>query len=490
MRLAILSFCTVEELFQLSTCIFWTILSIFAGAQKLLCFEVDQQRFHFFENFRPQCSSQFSQICDLGGTKKRVWIPCRLSLERLKDKTAASYKLISKCIFEAVSFFQAYYNEPLYRNFGGGKFLKVYASSDHLGMNLSEATEPSPRQGFKFFSVSIYALIIAAAFIGNLLVCAAFFWNPILRRSPTNHFIFSLAISDLLTACITVPFDLEQVLTNQFWPHGEALCVLWTTSYLINVPSSIWNLLAVSVDRYKGLQDPLNRFRQTPFMTRKRAGLVILTLWIYSALFALIPVMGWKLIPRSVENNVCQFNITQAYSLLSSFLNFVLPTLFMCVLYWRIYKIASSVTRNNALNQADSFPMTSEYAEKRLKKRIKTTKNIVVVVCAFLLCWMPHTVISIVYAFLFNSCPECLSAIPSELFTLLLMLGYSSSAMNPYLYALRNKQFKNTLSFLVPALRNKFAQRPRTSSHFDKSSCGNPARTSLSRSQSERCTGV
>ena len=357
-------------------------------------------------------------------------------------------------------------------------------------MNLSETTEPSPRHGFKYFSVSIYALIIVAAFIGNLLVCAAFFWNPILRRSPTNHFIFSLAISDLLTACITVPFDLEQVLTNQFWPHGEALCVLWTTSYLINVPSSIWNLLAVSVDRYKGLQDPLNRFRQTPFMTRKRAGLVILTLWIYSALFALIPVMGWKLIPLSVENNVCQFNITPAYSLLSSFINFVLPTLFMCVLYWRIYKIASSVTRNNALNQADSLPMTSEYAEKMLKKRIKTTKNIVVVVCAFLLCWMPHTVVSIVSAFLFNSCPECLSAIPSELFTLLLMLGYASSAMNPYLYALRNKQFKNTLSFLVPALRNKFAQRPRTSSHFDKNSCGNPARTSLTRSQSERCTGV
>ena len=362
-------------------------------------------------------------------------------------------------------------------------------------MNLSNISAPpdvtSPNLGFKYLSVTIYAVIIAVALIGNLLACTAFIVSPILRRSPTNHFIFSLAISDLLTTCITVPFDLEQLLTNQFWSHGEALCLLWTTSYLITVPSSIWNLLAVSVDRYKGLNDPLNRFRQTPFMTRKRAGLVILTLWIYSGLFALMPVMGWKRVPRSVENNFCQFNITSAYSLLSNFINFVLPTLFMCVLYWRIYKIASGMTRNEALSQLESCPITDQKAAKRLRKRIKTTKNILVVACAFFFCWMPHTLISIVSAFLYNSCPKCLSAIPGEIFTILLMLGYTSSALNPFLYALRSRQFRNALIGIASSLRGKFVKWPSASRRFYASSLsGNQQSSRLMRNQSERCTDV
>ena len=362
-------------------------------------------------------------------------------------------------------------------------------------MNLSETnlSDPSdvasPSPGFKNFTIAVYTIIIAVALIGNLLACLAFIVSPILRRSPTNHFIFSLAIGDLLTICFSVPFDLEQVVTNHVWSHGEVLCLVWTSSYLITVPSSIWSLLAVSVDRYKSLKDPLDRFRQTPFMTRKRAGLIILTLWTYSALFALLPIMGWKREPRSVENNFCQFNITPAYSLLSSILNFILPTLFMCALYWRIYKIASGLTRNDAaLIQPGGLSFKGEREAKKLKKRIKTTKNILVVACAFFFCWMPHTVVSIISAVLYNSCMKCLLAIPSELFTVLLMLGYTSSALNPYLYALRNRQFRNALTRFVPGSRHKFVRRHPYSSRHTSSSCGTRQTSSLSRLSAQSST--
>ncbi|XP_078346988.1 5-hydroxytryptamine receptor 4-like [Oculina patagonica] len=327
--------------------------------------------------------------------------------------------------------------------------------------------------GLKYVSVSVYAVIILMAFVGNLIACFAFIVSGIVRMSPTNHFIFSLAVSDLLTACLAMPFDLEQLLTNQIWPHGEALCVVWTSAYLITVPSSIWSLLAVSVDRYKSLQDPLNRFRQTPFMTRRRAGLVILLLWVYSGIFALMPVMGWNRLPRSVENNFCEFNITPEYSLLSSFVNFVLPTLFMCALYWRIYKIASGMSKKEGLNRQENSPHTGRKPAKSLRKKIKTTKNILVVACAFFFCWMPHTVLSIVTTFMYILCMPCLSAIPGELYIIFLMLGYSSSALNPYLYALRNTQFRNAFSRVATTLRCKFFQRhpsPRTSGKRQSSS--------------------
>ena len=328
------------------------------------------------------------------------------------------------------------------------------SAETNLSSTSSVATPQS--HGFKFFSVAIYAAIIAVAFIGNSLACLAFIVSPIVRRPPTNHFIFSLAVGDLLTVCFSVPFDLEQTLKDFVWSHGEVLCVVWTSSYLLTVPSSIWSLLAVSVDRYKSIKDPLNRFRQAPFMTRKRAGIVILALWVYSGIFALMPVMGWKRASRSVEKNFCDFNITLEYSLLSSIINFVLPTIFMCILYWRIYKIARGVARDAALNLLESSSSARERDAKTLRKRIKTTKNILVVAWTFFFCWMPHTLFSIASAFMYTWCMKCLLAIPRELFVTLLMLGYTSSALNPYLYALRNKQFKRALLGIVPAVRRRF----------------------------------
>ena len=321
---------------------------------------------------------------------------------------------------------------------------------------------------FRSFSAAIYGTIISVAFVGNLLACLAFIVSPLVRRPPTNHFILSLAVGDLLTVCFAVPFDLEQTIKN-IWSHGEVLCLVWTTSYLLTVPSSIWSLLALSIDRYKSLKDPLNRFRQTPFMTRKRAGLVILFLWVYSGIFALLPVMGWKRIPRSVHDNFCDFNITIEYSLLSSIINFVLPTTFMCVLYWSIYKIARGVARDATLLQLGNSSSSRGREAKKIKKRIKTTKKILVVAWTFFFCWMPHTLVSIAYAFLLKWCGEkCLRAIPSEIYTILLMLGYSSSALNPYLYALRNKQFRKALLNIVPAVRRRFSYWPTLTSLGDR----------------------
>lgn len=314
--------------------------------------------------------------------------------------------------------------------------------------------------GFKYFSVTLYVVIITVAFTGNLLACLAFILSAIVRISPTNHFIFSLAVSDLLTACFAMPFDLEQLLTNNTWYHGELLCQIWTTAYLLTVPSSIWNLLAVSVDRYKSLKDPLNRFRQTPFMSRKRAALVILWLWIYSGLFALAPVLGWKRVPQSLTAvGYCDFNITTEYSLLSSSINFILPTVFMCGLYWRIYKIASGLSKQEVLDPLQNSPDMGRKSAKSLKRRITTTKNILILACAFFFCWMPHTVLSIVAIIMLMACQSCILAIPRELYIVFLMLGYSSSALNPYLYALRNKQFRNALSRLAPAFRCKVTPR-------------------------------
>ena len=123
---------------------------------------------------------------------------------------------------------------------------------------------------FKYPVSTCYIIIIAVAIIGNLIVCCTILFDRNLRNNPTTLFLLSLAFSDLVTATVVAPLDLDMFFLRGVWLHGEVMCEIWCTVFVIAVLTSILTLLAVSVDCYKNLSDPLNRYRRTRFMTRKR----------------------------------------------------------------------------------------------------------------------------------------------------------------------------------------------------------------------------
>lgn len=191
--------------------------------------------------------------------------------------------------------------------------------------------------------VVLYTLVIISALVGNILVCIAVYINPNLKQNVASYFIVSLAISDIGTASFSMPFDVETFTTDRRWYHGEVLCIVWTTIYLFTVPSSIWNLFIMSIDRYKTLKNPWNRFKESHSMTARRAIITIVVLWVYCLVFALLPLTGWKFkaYPKSVnDNNYCRFNIGLNFSIAGSFLNFYLPMFAMCGIYYKVYRIA------------------------------------------------------------------------------------------------------------------------------------------------------
>ena len=294
---------------------------------------------------------------------------------------------------------------------------------------------------FVYPVATCHILIVAVAVLGNLIVCYAIITNKSLRSSPTNLFIFSLAFSDLLTVTLAVPFDIEGLFLNWAWKHGEMMCEAWITVYLITVPTSILTLLALSVDRYKSLQDPLNRFRRFRFMTRKRALIVISVIWLYSLVFALLPIMG-----------ICYFFFTENYSTLSSCLNFVIPSLITCGIYIKIYRIARSqsspfdkeVSRQMLSTEACSRQLRSREEKKVYIRNIRAAKTISIFVAVFFFCWVPHSSISIVS----NLCQPCKAKIPNEVRVIFLMFGYLNAAFNPFLFAFRDSRFKKTFSAL------------------------------------------
>ncbi|XP_068759656.1 histamine H2 receptor-like [Montipora capricornis] len=315
----------------------------------------------------------------------------------------------------------------------------------------------------------LYSLIIVISILGNILVCVAICLNDSLRSSPTMSFIFSLACSDLLISCLAMPFDAESLLLKGQWKHGETLCIVWTTAYLFSVPTSMLTLVALTIDRYKALSDPLRRFRKTKFFSMRCSRIIVVFLWLYNLAFSLIPVMGWRNFPRYVLDGHCYFNITPSYSALSSMLHFILPLLIIGGIYFKIYRISQNVKRCQDLSKvatsspADIVCYPTPRDHGRFQRNMKATKTIALIISVLFVCWFPHSIASLT----FSLCKECYLHSPPEVLTSLLILGYLNSALNPFIYSLQNRKFRATYHALYLSVRKvgrAASQRSRLSS--------------------------
>ena len=292
---------------------------------------------------------------------------------------------------------------------------------------------------FLFPVAAAYILIAVVAAVGNLLVCFAILTNRSLRSKPSNLLPLSLAVSDLLTAVLAMPFDIESLLLQGHWRHGPVMCVTFLTSYLITVPTSILTLLAISLDRYQNLRDPLRRFRLTQFMTRTKALIVIGIIWLYCILFACLPFMGWPFITRGTKKELeqCSISFTVLYNILSNFLNFVGPLVITCVLNIMMYCIACKHNKRGLRNHGKN----SKEDAKAHARSLKAARTTVMLVAAFFFCWQPFSYFSIV-SILYGE--QNWDPYPSKVFYVLLVFGYLNSALNAFFFAFRNKQFKAT----------------------------------------------
>lgn len=339
--------------------------------------------------------------------------------------------------------------------------------------NTSEhhSSDEEPLFGFEpafvYPVATCYILIVAVAIVGNLLVCYAILANRNLRNNPTNLLLLSLAVSDLFTVTLAVPFDIEGLFLNGVWNHGKAMCITWNTVYLITVPTSILTLLAISVDRYKTLSDPLGRFRRSEFMTPNRALIVILILWLYSIFWAFLPLMGWlEKGEEPIYKGSCMVPFTKAYTTLTTALNWIFPLLITCVFYILIYLIAR---KHHKFTNTSGLPTKKPSKEdnKRYLKNLKAAKTTAMFVMAFFICWLPYSCFSIAS----NLDGDNWKEFPFKVYVVLLMLGYLNSALNPFLFAFRNKRFKAVYSklFYGSRQRNRSGSSLRRRSTFSQS---------------------
>ncbi|KAG5885962.1 hypothetical protein JTB14_026840 [Gonioctena quinquepunctata] len=93
----------------------------------------------------------------------------------------------------------------------------------------------------------VLGLMILVTVIGNVFVIAAILLERNLQN-VANYLIVSLAVADLMVACLVMPLGAVYVISNN-WIMGPELCDMWTSIDVLCCTASILHLVAIAVDR-------------------------------------------------------------------------------------------------------------------------------------------------------------------------------------------------------------------------------------------------
>ncbi|XP_058457551.1 5-hydroxytryptamine receptor-like isoform X2 [Malaya genurostris] len=183
----------------------------------------------------------------------------------------------------------------------------------------------------------VLGIVILATVIGNVFVIAAILLERNLQ-SVANHLILSLAVADLLVACLVMPLGAVYEVSNE-WRLGADLCDMWTSSDVLCCTASILHLVAIALDRYWAVTD-IDYAHQR---TARRIGYMIIVIWTLSVLVSIAPLLGWKdpeWESRVYQDLQCIVSQDVGYQIFATASSFYVPLLVILFLYWRIFLAA------------------------------------------------------------------------------------------------------------------------------------------------------
>ncbi len=233
------------------------------------------------------------------------------------------------------------------------------------------------------------------------------------KISIPNIFLLSLAVSDIFVGISNISIKIVSFACAERWTKVtlKIFEILLFVFLRLSLLWSVFNLMALTVDRYLAVSNPL---RYRVFMTRRRAYIVAMASWILSTACAGINYYvrfyteeggktSWLMLPATIIPFCIAFVICH-----------------FCIL-------GKIETQGRNMKQfLDASDRNGQLIKQIFEREKKTAKTVFTVVAAFVICWLPLAVVSLCFLG---------GVLVTKLVSnLVFVLAFTNSLVDPLLY--------------------------------------------------------
>ncbi|XP_075962753.1 G-protein coupled receptor 39-like [Anarhichas minor] len=311
--------------------------------------------------------------------------------------------------------------------------------------------ELEPNYSVKIFLTIFYSLILVTGIVGNsvtIRVTQVLKRNGYLQKNVTDH-MASLACSDLLVLLIGMPVELYSAIWFPFSSAGgNASCKIYNFLFEACSYATILNVATLSFERYVAICHPF-RFKA---LGGKRTSALITFAWLVSVLVALPLLVATGTqghIPFLADTPVQ--NLTFCTNLRERWVMYRVSIFVAFIVYMMVLICVAFMCRAMVLvlrKPSGSMDSTINGALKHESSKVKTARKQTIIflgliVGSLMVCWLPNQIRRLMMA-----------AVPKSRWTISFFRSYVtlhpvadsffylSSVLNPFLYNLSSRQFR------------------------------------------------
>ncbi|XP_029315595.1 LOW QUALITY PROTEIN: G-protein coupled receptor 39 [Cottoperca gobio] len=315
-------------------------------------------------------------------------------------------------------------------------------------------TELEPNYPVKIFLTVFYSLILVTGIVGNsvtIRVTQVLKRNGYLQKNVTDHMV-SLACSDLLVLLIGMPVELYSAIWFPFTTtEGNASCKIYNFLFEACSYATILNVATLSFERYVAICHPF-RFKA---LGGKRTSSLITFAWVVSVVVALpllvatgteghIPFLG----DTPVQNLTFCTNLRERWvmyrvSIFVAFTVYMVVLVCVALMCWAMVLVLQKPlgSGDGSINGAQTEPKHQSSKVKTARKQ--TIIFLGLIVGSLMVCWLPNQIRRLMMAAMPKS-DWTISYFRSyvTLHPVADSFFYLSSVLNPFLYNLSSRQFR------------------------------------------------
>lgn len=313
-------------------------------------------------------------------------------------------------------------------------------------------------QAWKILIVVFMTIVFVLTVIGNVVVVVVIKYSSVFRSVANSHFLISLSIADFLVAALVMPCALDAVNTGK-WRCGHVWGRLNGFGNFLFCISSIMHLMMLSVDRYMAIARPLYYPME---MTKSRALFLCLAMWLYSALWAFLPLFGVSsyecfisYIGTCEAKDWSKFGLNFAFAISVVSGTYGIALLSMVFVYFKIGRVirnqlqrtqeVASGEDQKSRNEIEQFGLFHKTKQTKFANKMNRQKGLVTLITVtlvYLICWSPFCIL----LFIEIGTGE---KVRGPYGTLAMFVGFTNSCCNPIIYSIKYRRFRSAVIRLL-----------------------------------------